>query len=264
MVTNYDPHLLYQAINITVELEYHVPMKTIYRILYILQKKRLPNEPEPSMKELVKMIKIMASSVESEGVEIEDASKDLKTRIKSILSMLGCELNNDELNKILKGQLSINDALTKEAQLAWNLIFGREKDRYVNPEQKNVDMLFFLAEQFAISNIRCKINQNYLKHAEYKEQQENKLQNSNYKTMRLSSKNTPDYLQENISLENKLRKMKIYIGQIQGYDKDWDGDGERGMDPETGEIRDYDDIFMADKRVDLAEIDQQKEIQYAN
>ena len=55
----YDPHLLYHAINITVELEYKVPMQRIYDILVVVERnneklvdKITPNEVLELLKEL--------------------------------------------------------------------------------------------------------------------------------------------------------------------------------------------------------------------
>ena len=57
-------------------------------------------------------------------------------------------------------------------------------------------------------------------------------------------------LKKNKTLEEKLRKLRLMIAHLQGYDRDRDGDGERGVDPETGYIRDFDDVFMANNLFD--------------
>ena len=50
-----------------------------------------------------------------------------------------------------------------------------------------------------------------------------------------------------VELEQKRRKLKLYIAHMQGYDRDRDRDGGRGINMVTGEIIDWGDIFIADK-----------------
>lgn len=254
-IVEYDPHLLYQAINITVELEYHVSMKLVYRILLTLSERRKPDEPEPSIDDLIKLVKAMYTAIDSEGIDIGEVNQDLKAKIKLILKMLNCEMSNEDLNKILRGQVSINDALTKEAQLAWKLIFDKDDNGRAKPVNESINWLFILAEDFTVGKILEQKNQNYLKHCEAEKRKQIDFEQHaarNARTIHIREKdrerNSVNYLKENETLDEKLRKLRLYLGHIQGYDRDLDGDGERGMDPVTGEIRDYGDIFLADKR----------------
>ena len=248
-IINYDPHLLYQAINITVELEYHIPFKLIYNILANLQEKMNPGEKEPSINEMVKLVKTMATFVDSNGVESEDMPDNLKSKIKLILSMLGCDLGNDELNKILRGDIAVEDILNKESQLAWKLIFKKDENERYHPSQECVNWLLLLAEDYTFGVMLDKYTRNCYEQKDYdRKLSRDGLHNiDNYKTARYHENRVPEYVIENLSLEKKMRNLKIYLGRMQGYDIDRDGDGQRGMDPETGEIIDFDDIFITDK-----------------
>lgn len=243
MQSGHDPHLLYQAINITVEMQYTVPMTLVYNLLLKLKLKRKPDEKEPKVQDIIRLLSTIGTGLLSDTedkVEIEDTEQDLKTRIKYILKLTNCELSNQDLNKILRGELSIKDVMNKDAQLAWNMMFEMQDDRQV-PSTQNVEWLLNVAENYAIGQITKEYNNNCYKYAELQSINE---QNGNTKTMR-ALENPTKYLDRNKTLEEQMRKLRIYIGHLQGYDHDRDGDGERGIDPETGYVRDYDDICLA-------------------
>ena len=244
MKNGYDPHLLYQAINITVELQYTVPMTLIYNLLLKLKIQRKPGEKEPKIDEVVRLLSLMGNTLQDEvsAVEIEDMEKDLQTKIKYVLKLTKCQLTPQELNQILKGQLSIKDVLTKEAQLAWNIMFEQKDGRYV-PSAQNTSWLLDITQEHTLGQMLKEYNQNCLKYAQAQAKHlDNKA--ANVKTDR-ANKEAIVYMTRNKTLEEKLRKVRLLVAHLQGYDRDRDGDGERGVDPETGYIRDFDDVFAA-------------------
>ena len=90
MKNGYDPHLLYQAINITVELQYTVPMTLIYNLLLKLKLKRRDGEREPSIDEVVKLLALIGDTIQEDSslMEIEDTEQDLQTKINQMISMI--------------------------------------------------------------------------------------------------------------------------------------------------------------------------------
>ena len=50
-----------------------------------------------------------------------------------------------------------------------------------------------------------------------------------------------------VELDRKRAKLRLYIGHMQGYDRDRDHDGSRAMDPTTGYVVDYEDAYITDK-----------------
>ena len=69
------------------------------------------------------------------------------------------------------------------------------------------------------------------------------LKSDNMKTLYRANKIQYDP----VELDKKRVKLKLYIAHMQGYDRDRDRDGSRGIDMSTGEIIDFGDIFIADK-----------------
>lgn len=249
MKNGYDPHLLYQAINITVELQYTVPMTLIYNLLLKLKLKRKEGEREPSIDEVVRLLSLLGNTMQEDTalMEIEDTDRDLQSRIKYVLRLTKCKLTPQELNKILKGQLSVKDVLNKEAQLAWAIMFEEKEGRYI-PAAQNVTWLIDITQEHAMGQMLKEYNKNCFKYAHAQA----KHLDRRAENMKIE-KAEPEaevYMAKNKSIEEKLRKMRLYIAHLQGYDRDRDGDGERGVDPETGYIRDIDDIFMANNLID--------------
>lgn len=251
MKSGYDPHLLYQAINITVELQYTVPMTLIYNLLLKLKIKRKNGEKEPTINEVVRLLNLISDTMNEDSslMEIEDTEQDLQTKIKYMLKLTKCKLSPQDLNKILKGQLSIKDVLNKEAQLAWSIMFEEQNGRYT-PDSRSVSWLLDIAQEHVMGQMLKEYNNNCYKYAQAKEyKQTDSRFSANAKTER-SQEDPVVFLEKNKSLEEKLRKLRLFIAHIQGYDRDRDGDGERGVDPETGYIRDFDDVFMANNLFD--------------
>lgn len=255
MEREYDPHLLYKAINITVELEYQVPMTLVYKIIEKLHKRKKKNEKDLTEKELIELVRVMGLSLQDKIDKFEDDTKksgkpDLKTKIKQILSLLNCELSNAELNSILKGEISIEDVLNKQAQIAWRMIFEIGEDGKSKPDQEMVNWMNIIAEDLAIENLHECRRRLMLKINE-KHKQMNDFEISDGYNIKISQGSNKTYLNMDNKLkemDKKLRKLKLYIAHLQGYDRSLDHDGERGVDPETGEIRDFGDIYLADKR----------------
>lgn len=253
MKNGYDPHLLYQAINITVELQYTVPMTLIYNLLLKLKLKRKDGEREPSIDEVVRLLALIGDTIQEDSalMEIEDTEQDLQTKIKYMLKLTKCKLTPQDLNKILRGQLSIKDALSKEAQLLWKVMFEEKDGRYI-PDGRSVSWLLDVTQEHAMGQMLKEYNNNCLKYAQAQERRySHHIIPDNVKTER-AEEEPSILLEKNKTLEEKLRKMRLLIAHLQGYDRDRDGDGERGVDPETGYIRDFDDVFMANSLFDDA------------
>lgn len=249
MKNGYDPHLLYQAINVTVELQYTVPMTLIYNLLLKLKIKRQPGEKEPTMDEITRLLSLVGTTLQEDSslIEVENTEQDLQTKIKYMLKLTKCKVSPQDLNRILRGELSIKDVLSKDAQLAWKIMFDEKNGRYV-PDSQNVSWLLTIAEEHAIGQMLKEYNRNCLKYASAQARQQD-LNKGNTKTER--ARNNPSrYLERNKTLEEKLRKLRLVIAHLQGYDRDRDGDGERGIDPETGYVRDFDDVFLANNLFD--------------
>ena len=249
MKNGYDPHLLYQAINVTVELQYTVPMTLIYNLLLKLKIKNKPGQKEPTIDEMVKLLSLLGTSLQEDAtsIDIVDVDQDLQTKIKYVLKLTKCNLTPQELNKILKGQISIKDVLNKEAQLAWSIMFDEKDGKYV-PSAQNTSWLLNITQEHALGQMLKEYNQNCFKYAQAQAKHlDNKA--ANVKTDR-ARKEAVVYMNRNKTLEEKLRKVRLLIAHLQGYDRDRDGDGERGVDPETGYIRDFEDVFMADTLID--------------
>lgn len=253
MAYEYDPHLLYQAINITVELQYNVPLKVVYQMIEENEKK----EEKLSFNELVSLIKSLSKSFQNKIFSKEDSSSeetlDLKTKIKLMLELLHCELSNDELNKIIKGELSLDEALNQQARIAWKLFFSKDKDGKVRPNQSLVDHMMTLMQDYALLDINEKYKRELLNQTKNRIREiENGdyISNGNIKSERTKKElNVVSQDEKLILLDKQRKKLKLYIAHMQGYDRDRDHDGGRGVNMETGEIIDLEDIYMADKGV---------------
>ena len=115
-----DPHLMYYAINITVELQYTVSTQLIYNVLERVQKQRKRKCDSAMMNEVVDMLKNLGNKLESTEEPYE--CKSLQEKIKELLRLQGCKLTPEELNLILQGKLTIEKALSKQAQQLWLLV----------------------------------------------------------------------------------------------------------------------------------------------
>ena len=109
-VEQYDPHILYHAINLTVELEYKVPMKKIYKILEKVEEQNKKNETKISPQEVLELLQTLGNSLESsvdsdlpygpcDGVDGEgNGNVSLQEKIKELLRLTGCTLSEKDLN----------------------------------------------------------------------------------------------------------------------------------------------------------------------
>jgi hypothetical protein len=251
----YDPHLLYHAINITVELEYKVPMQKIYDILEIVENENKKNIEKISPQEVLILLKTLGDNLEN-SVSTDDLpdenNTNLQAKIKEVLRLLGCTLSDRELNNILKGEISLEDALSKQARLAWTLIFEKDKDGRSRPNKEMVEHMLWCSQTIAIENVECRIQramENYRINQKY-QREKPQLQNDNLIQRQGNLKVTSQSEKERndpIILEKKRNKLRLYIAHMQGYDRDRDRDGGRGIDMVTGMVIDFGDIYIADK-----------------
>ena len=250
-----DPHLLYHAINLTVELKYAIPVKKIYKLLVAIQKHSPENEITST--DVLQVLQILKLQINKKAFsdETNEPPTSLKEKIKSILRLLGVELENNELNRILNGQIKVEDALPKYAQKAWYMIFDIDSaSGKARPVEYVVDHLLLFSEELAVSEmeqklqyqreqrqlfvIQSRMNQNYY---DFLTQEEKKQ--LDIKDQQIHSKEESPR-----ELEEKLVKLRLYIAHMQGYDRDLDRDGTRGIDLSTGYVVDYDDAYIEDKR----------------
>lgn len=248
----YDPHILYQAINLTVELEYKIPMKRAYKILEKVEAHNKKSDKKISLQEVLELMKSLGDSLEVtiDSENEEDKPSDgtsLQEKIKELLRLLGCHLTDAELNKILKGEVSLDDALSKKAKAAWMLIFDVDEKGKSRPNKDLVEQMMLCTQMIALENIEMKIQRQLIDrqiHERERDYSEGLLRKSdNLKTLFTVEKERNDPL----VLDRKRQKLKLYIAHMQGYDRDRDRDGGRGIDMTTGEIIDFGDIYIADK-----------------
>ena len=82
----YDPHLLYHAINITVELKYNVPMQNVYNLLDLFAQKGMDIDKLPQEK-IISTISALGKGLENTVLD-EDNTSDctsLQVKIKELL-----------------------------------------------------------------------------------------------------------------------------------------------------------------------------------
>lgn len=247
----YDPHILYQAINLTVELEYKIPMKRAYKILEKVEAHNKKNEKKIGLQEVLELLQSLGGSLEIsiDADNEEDKPSDgtsLQEKIKELLRLLGCHLTDAELNKILKGEVSLDDALSKKAKAAWLLIFDIDENGKSRPNKDLVEQMMLCTQMIALENIEMKIQRQLINREINERERANEgflRKKDNLKTLFTIEKEREDPL----VLDRKRQKLKLYIGHMQGYDRDRDRDGGRGIDMTTGEIIDFGDIYIADK-----------------
>jgi hypothetical protein len=245
----YDPHLLYHAINITVELEYKVPMQQVYNILEALdQNKGDAEELQIQPNEVVEILNALGSSLEDSIPDEFNDSDSLQSKIKELLRLLGCALSDKELNQILKGELSIDSALSKKAKTAWLMIFHKDKNGRYRPDRDIVENMLLCSQSWALENLELKIQRSILTPTYHKKEYERSGPVILHRDEKLRShlrgekeRNDP------IILDQKRNKLRLYIAHMQGYDRDRDRDGGRGIDMVTGIVIDFGDIYIADK-----------------
>lgn len=245
----YDPHLLFHAINITVELQYKVPMQKVYDILEAVDKSNEKQVEKIQPEDVLSLLKTLGDKLEtkmSDDSQSSDNNNNLQSKIKELLRLLGCELSDAELNQILKGELSINDALSKQARIAWLILFEIDEDGHSKPNKTMVENLLLCTELLALETIELKLQHLAMNRSLQEKQREASVvlaKADNLKTMYRAEKEKYDP----IALEKKRNKLRLYIAHMHGYDKDRDRDGSYGIDLTTGIIIDFGDIYIADK-----------------
>jgi hypothetical protein len=104
------------------------------------------------------LLENLGSALESSVLTDEPSEEDtLQSKIKELLRLLGCVLSEQELNKILRGEMTIEEALSTKAQLAWKLIFKKDEKGRSRPDQDLVNLLMFCTQEIAIENVELKI-----------------------------------------------------------------------------------------------------------
>lgn len=253
----YDPHLLYHAINLTVELEYKVPMKKVYKMLEKVEEHNKKNEEKITFQDVQNLLMTLGNSLESnilstgpcDGINGDGSGSDnvsLQEKIKEILRLLGCTLSEKELNQILKGNLSLDEALNGKSKTAWLLIFDMDERGKFRPNKELIEQMIYCTQMIAFENVEMKIQRQLVEQKIQSNRSRTEgvlLKNDNLKTLFRTEKEC----QNPTVLDEKRRKLKLYIAHMQGYDRDRDGDGGRGIDMTTGEIIDFDDIYISDK-----------------
>ena len=239
-----DPHLMYYAINITVELKYTVSTNLIYNVLERAQQQKKRKADTAMMNEVADMLRNLGSQLESTVLTDEPYEcKSLQEKIKELLRLLGCKLSPEELNKILKGELTIEKVLSKQAQELWKLVFDVTDQNQYRPNQEFVDNLMLCIKEYALATLDIKLEK------AMREYQITRVKRDRFEnTMQTRVlKERKQAFEAPVELEKKRRKLKLYIAHMQGYDRDRDRDGGRGINMVTGEIIDWGDIFIADK-----------------
>lgn len=246
----YDPHLLYHAINLTVELQYKVPMQKIYDFLAKLEEISPGSVGKMKVEDLANLFNILSKRLEelSETEEYYEC-KTLQEKIKMILRMMGYSLSDQELNQILRGELELDKVFTKEAKTVWLLMFSKNAKGLYVPDKEIVDHVLHMTQNIAIKTLDLQMQES-LEH--YKIKQHNRVileaaQNSRTNpAIRNSLKIRKEY-EDPLTLDKKMNKLRLYIAHMQGYDRDRDRDGGRGIDMTTGIVIDFSDIYIADK-----------------
>ena len=239
----YDPHLLYHAINMTVELEYKVPMQKIYNILALVEDSNQRDVYKVKPSEVLELLKTLGRKLENSVLDDDPPSgSSLQEKIKELLRLLGCTLSDQELNKILKGELDIDQVLSKQAKSAWITIFDLGKDGKYRPNKEIVENVMICSQAIALESVELQI-QRAMEDRQMlrKTRQHNILYQD--KTVRRQEREKYDP----VVLDKKRAKLKLYIAHMQGYDRDRDRDGGLGIDMTTGEIIDHGDVYIADK-----------------
>ena len=153
----YDPHLLYHAINITVELKYAVPMKRVYNLLEILSDGK-DRKVSITPNEILEVLNKLGTNLEDTILSDEPCDGDsLQSKIKELLRLLGCNLSDVELNKILKGELSLDEALSKTAKIGWLMVFEVDENCKYRPNDQIVEQMLWLSQSIAVESIENKI-----------------------------------------------------------------------------------------------------------
>lgn len=259
LVKKYDPHILYNAINLTAELEYKVPMQRIYEILDIVEKKNKGKKNKAEQitpNDVLNLLNVLGDILTNTNVSDTPCdTSTLQSKIKELLRVLGCELSDKDLNRILKGELSITDVLSKDAQLVWNLIFDIDENGKMHPDREIVDNMLLSMQNIAIENIERAMESQLIENKNRRVLASQRAQNillrdENLKTLFRKDEEKKRTRIEDIDyveLDRKRAKLRLYIGHMQGYDRDRDHDGSRAMDPTTGYIIDYEDAYITDK-----------------
>lgn len=251
----YDPHLLYHAINITVELEYKVPMQKIYNILELVEQSNEKSVEKISPQDVLLLLQTLGNNLEDTILSDDppDGNNNLQAKIKELLRLLGCSLSDQELNKILKGELSLDDALPKKAKVAWMLIFNKGDDGRSRPIKDMVEHMLWCSQAIAVESVELRIQRSMENYRRDQRDQKEKpqLQNNIRTITKGNSIKMVDRVEKErndpILLEKKRNKLRLYIAHMQGYDRDRDRDGGRGVDMTTGFVIDFGDIYIADK-----------------
>ena len=222
----------------------------------------------------------------------------ISDKIKMLLSFLQKDLGSQELNAVLKGEKSIDSVLNPQAQSLWNLLFIQDNTGRYKPDKEMTERLVAASVEYALStvtqrqerrlesagerqererDIEEEIRQQTYEQARdlervdrivTQEEQQTQVieQNLHYdkttvKAQAFDERQIPRSDREFNALEDEEREnaLRRYIAHMQGYDRDRDSDGGRGIDMKTGYVIDYGDIYLADHGTNVQELEDRHE-----
>jgi hypothetical protein len=224
-------------------------MQQVYNILELMDKHKLNKDDHvASPEEVLVILNALGSALEDSVPDEPNDSSNLQSKIKELLRLLGCSLSDQELNQILRGEVSIDTALSKNAKTAWLMIFHKDKSGRYKPDRDIVENMLLCSQSWALENLELKIQRSLMEPTYNKKEYMRDVPVVLYRDEKLKAQvcgnrehNDP------IELDKKRNKLRLYIAHMQGYDRDRDRDGGRGVDMVTGIVIDFGDIYIADK-----------------
>ena len=132
------------------------------------------------------------------------------------------------------------------------MIFEKDEDGRTRPIKEMVDHMLWCSQTIAMENVELSIQRSMENYQRNQQEQREKpqLQNGDFiqkqGNLKISHAKKMVY-HDPETLEQKRNKLRLYIAHMQGYDRDRDRDGGRGIDMTTGVVIDFGDIYIADK-----------------
>lgn len=244
----YDPHILYHAINLTVELRHKVSLQKIYDILEQIDRINKNEKLNITSSDLLRLIQLMGDKLEDtiQDTETSECPATPQEKIKEMLRLLGCQLSKDELNQILSGNIDEKTVMSKDAATLWKIIFRKNQKGRQVPDLDLTDQLLDSMQFYVMQDLEEKIELYLQAREPGLDQLTEEKANKKLLTMKIKVQGKNMEL-DPVELEKKQNKLRLYIAHMQGYDRDRDRDGGIGIDMTTGLVIDYSDIYIADK-----------------
>ena len=272
-----DPEIFMKAMSFSSDLFHFIPTQVLYDLLLAIQEqdeKRAEGIEEAGegsegtdKKKLKQLLIELGIALENQSQNLQIGQKTIQQKIHELLSLLKSDLSNQELNQVLKGEKKPKEVLSQSACILWDLMFYTNQNNVQVPNPKIIDMVTRSSVEYAISDLKQHQDREirrapaaYETEHEIKdrirmaEQREEWMREHNYEEHPWTA-NPPKYEREQLDttrsdldpivIAKKLSALKVYVATMQGYDRDWDHDGGRGIDMQTGEIVDYDDVRAA-------------------